>query len=87
MKGDASADKRLLTNRWRADSQEAAIDPNHDGNMFSFYYRSRLDIRLARRRTVHLRGHTTELPGLVANDGQPADYSYLKVDTSPDGGR
>ena len=47
VKGDASADARLLTNRWRSDAPEAAIDPNHDGNNFSFYYRSRLDIGLA----------------------------------------
>ena len=45
MKGDAGADKRLLTKRWQSDALEAAIDPDRDGNMFSFYYRSRLDIR------------------------------------------
>ena len=48
VKGDASADRRLLTTRWQSDSLEAAIDPNHDGNMFSSYYPSRLDIGLAR---------------------------------------
>src|SRR6185503_920282 len=48
VKGDAGADKRLLTKRWQSDSLEAAIDPDRDGNMFSSYYRSRLDIGLAR---------------------------------------
>ena len=48
VKHEASADKRLLTNRWREDPVEAAVDPNHDGNAFSFYFLSRLDIRLAK---------------------------------------
>lgn len=87
VKGDATADKRLLTNRWRADAQEAAIDPKHDGNMFSFYYRSRLDVRLAGGGRFSCENLRPGCPGLVANDGQPAGYSYLKVDTSPDGGR
>jgi len=26
-------------------------------------------------------------PGVLSDDGQPGDYSYLAVDTSPDGGR
>jgi dienelactone hydrolase len=47
VKGDASADKRLTSDRWFADATEAAIDPDGDGNMFSRYYRSRLDVGLA----------------------------------------
>ena len=47
VKGDATADQRLVTDRWRADADEAAVDPKGDGNMFSFYYRSRLDIGLS----------------------------------------
>ena len=38
LKGDPSADSRLLTSRWLSDQAEAAIDPDHDGNMFSFYF-------------------------------------------------
>jgi hypothetical protein len=41
------ADARLLTDRWRGDADEAAVDPDHDGNMFSFYYRSRLSVTRA----------------------------------------
>src|SRR3954447_24205863 len=41
-----SATARLLSNRWRHDAAEAAVDPNRDGNMFSFYYGSRLAITL-----------------------------------------
>jgi dienelactone hydrolase len=47
VKGDPSADRRLTSDRWTHDAQEAAVDPDGDGNMFSQYYRSRLDIGLA----------------------------------------
>ena len=86
LKGDPAADKRLLTNRWRADGPEATIDPNHDGNAFSFYYRSRLDIHLASGARFTCEDVRLGCPGLVADDGRPVNYSYLAVDTSPDGG-
>ncbi|GAB3141410.1 hypothetical protein GCM10027258_23990 [Amycolatopsis stemonae] len=44
---DASADARLRTTRWHDDPATAAVDPVHDGNLFSARYPSRLDIRLA----------------------------------------
>jgi dienelactone hydrolase len=44
--GDQSADSRLITSRWLDDRPEAEVDPNQDGNMYSFYFRSRLDIGL-----------------------------------------
>ena len=86
VKGDSTADTRLLTNRWRSDAREAAIDPNHDGNMFSFYYRSRLNLRLASGARFGCEDLRLGCPGLVTDDGRPADYSYLAIDTSPDGG-
>ena len=86
LKGDASADARLLTNRWRSDAPEGAIDPNHDGNVFSFYYRSRLDIGLAGGGRFDCEDIRSGCPGMTSNDGQPGDYSYLSVDTAPDGG-
>ena len=46
VKGDPSADSRLITSRWLGDESEAEVDPNGDGNMYSFYFRSRLDIGL-----------------------------------------
>jgi dienelactone hydrolase len=85
VKGDGSADKRLLATRWQSDALEAAIDPNQDGNMFSFYYPSRLDIGLARGgrfRCEDLRGGCA---GMVSSDGWAGGYSYLEVATSPDG--
>ena len=42
VKGDRSADARLFTDRWRDDAAEAAVDPEGDGNLFSFYYDSPL---------------------------------------------
>src|SRR4051812_22883213 len=78
VKGDATATARLLTDRWRGDAEEAAVDPDHDGNMFSFYYRSRLS----------LGGWTCEdlragCPGMAPDGGGP--YSYMALATSPDG--
>src|SRR5581483_10692438 len=46
LKHDPTADARLLTSRWQNDAAEAKVDPSHDGNAFSFYYPSRLDIHL-----------------------------------------
>ena len=84
VKGDCTADRRLLTDRWRHDGEEAAIDPNHDGNSFSFYYPSRLDIHLASGRhyvNEHLR---TNAAGLTDRDGYNGEYSYVSIDRSPD---
>ncbi len=39
----AAADRRLLSDRWRADAPGQAVDLNDDGNLFSFYLRSRFD--------------------------------------------
>jgi dienelactone hydrolase len=79
VKGDPTADKRLLTNRWRHDGAEAAIDPDHDGNAFSFYYPSRLDIAAADCEDLRA--------GCAArsdDDGYPGEYSYVAIDRSPD---
>jgi dienelactone hydrolase len=37
------AEKRLLSDRWQADAPGEAVDLNDDGNLFSFYLRSRFD--------------------------------------------
>ena len=65
-----SADRRLLTNRWRNDSEEGAVDPNGDPNMYSFYYRSRYDFHVPGDGEVTLRRHARGLPDDGA--GQPA---------------
>jgi dienelactone hydrolase len=87
VKHKASADKRLLTQRWREDPVEAAVDPKGDGNAFSFYYLSRLDVHLAKGGVFDCEDMREGCPGMVATrkDGWRGDYSYLAVDTSPDG--
>jgi dienelactone hydrolase len=84
VKHQASADRRLLTNRWREDPAEAAVDPNHDGNAFSFYYPSRLDIHLAAGGAFDCEEMREGCPGMTGSDGYRGPYSYLAVDTTPD---
>ena len=84
VKGDASADERILTNRWRHDDAEAAVDPNADGNMMSFYYRSRLDLHRATGERVTCEDLRAGCGALTDADGRPKDYSYLAIATSPD---
>jgi hypothetical protein len=84
VKGDAAADKRLVTSRWRNDAAEAAVDPTGDGNMFSSYYRSRLDIGLAGGGRFKCEDMRPGCPGMVSDDGEPAAYDYLSIATSKD---
>jgi dienelactone hydrolase len=84
VKGDRAADARLLTNRWRADAQEAAVDPHGDGNMFSWYYKSRLDIGLSAGGRFVCEDMRPGCPGMAASDGRPANYDYLSIVTSRD---
>jgi hypothetical protein len=84
VKGDPTADARLLTNRWRDDPIEAAIDPNHDGNGFSFYYLSRLDLHRANGTVFDCEDLRDGCPGMTSNDGYPGTYDYVKIDTVPD---
>jgi dienelactone hydrolase len=84
LKHQRSADKRLLTNRWREDPVEAAVDPKHDGNAFSFYYYSRLDIHLANGERWDCENLRKGCPGMVT-ERDPGSYSYLATDTSPAG--
>jgi dienelactone hydrolase len=79
VKGDPTADRRLLTNRWRHDGAEAAIDPDHDGNAFSFYYPSRLDFG-----GVDCEDLRAGCAALSDDDGYAGEYSYVAIDRSPD---
>ncbi|HZO58499.1 MAG TPA: hypothetical protein VFB51_02290 [Solirubrobacterales bacterium] len=85
VKRDPTADRRLLTTRWHHDAAAAAIDPNRDGNMYSFYYRSRLDIGLAAGGRLECEDIRAGCPGLSPDDGWNGSYSYLDVANSPDG--
>jgi dienelactone hydrolase len=82
VKGQRSADKRLLTDRWREDPVEAAVDSHHDGNAFSFYYYSRLDIHLAGGEPFDCENLRKGCAGMV-RERNPGSYSYLATDTSP----
>ena len=79
VKGDRTADARLLSDRWRSDAPEAAADPSHDGNLFSFYYRSRIAIhRFAPRRRRHGRLVASTAPGrLITCDDVRKGCSHL----------
>jgi dienelactone hydrolase len=85
LKHDPGADARLLSERWRNDPVEAGVDPGGDGNAFSFYYYSRLDIHTASGHVFDCEDLREGCPGMVAADGWRGDYSYIAIDTSPDG--
>jgi dienelactone hydrolase len=86
VKRSAGADAKLLTNRWRHDAAEAAIDPNGDGNMFSFYYPSRLDVRLANGQRFTCEDMRPGCGGRLSDrDGYTGKYDYVEIATSPDG--
>jgi hypothetical protein len=53
--------------------------------MFSFYYRSRLDIGLANGGRFTCEDMRPGCPGLSSADGQPPKYDYLSIVTSKDG--
>jgi uncharacterized repeat protein (TIGR01451 family) len=91
VKGDPTADARLLTNRWRDDDLEQSIDASDDGNLFSFYFRSRVDIHLSDHTHVrcedlrNLQGGAGEnCAATSVGDGLPPDYSYLAEAQTPD---
>ena len=85
LKRERSADLRLLTDRWRDDARESAVDPTRDGNMFSAYFPSRIAVHLLPRRAHHRRrvylcdDLRAGCAGLVprARDGYPGTFDYL----------
>jgi dienelactone hydrolase len=50
LKHEKSADARLLTSQWRDDAEGGAVDPSGDANLYSYKYRSRMDITLSHGR-------------------------------------
>ncbi len=84
--GDPAADAMLLTTRWRDDARTAAVDPGNDANLFSWHYRSRLDVALAAGGRFVCENLRAGCEGQVdaEDDGGPADYSFVAVDTAPD---
>jgi dienelactone hydrolase len=92
--GDATADARLLTNRWRDDSLGKQVDTNtpKDGNLYSFYLDSRYDLHKSGGAEVACGTDPATLDGMragcpdMAADGLPADYSYLSEALVADSG-
>ena len=85
VKGEKSAYRRLVTRRWLHDGLEAAVDPFDDGNAFSFYYRSRLDIHAPNGKVFDCENLRKGCRGMTNHDGYRGAYSYLAIDRSPDG--
>jgi dienelactone hydrolase len=84
VKGDRTAQRRLLTNRWRRDGIEASVDPDGDGNLYSYHYRSRLDLGHDGGRRVRCEDLRRGCRALTRKDGRGASYSYLAIATSKD---
>jgi hypothetical protein len=84
VKRDPTADRRLLSDRWRHDALEGDVDPDGDADMFSFYHRSRLDITRADGTKVDCEDLRAGCDALTADDGYPGDYAYATIDRSPD---
>jgi dienelactone hydrolase len=84
VKRSPGADRELLSNRWRDDATEASVDPNHDGNAFSFYYYSRLAFHLADGQKADCEDLRDSCAALSSNDGYRGAYSYVNIDTTPD---
>jgi dienelactone hydrolase len=89
LKQDPTADRRLLSRRWLSDPRDALIDPEERGNLFSFHFRSRMDIRLstggARARCEDLRAGRCQW--LTADDARPPRFNRLTLGLSADGRR
>jgi pimeloyl-ACP methyl ester carboxylesterase len=85
LKHQKSAYRRLTTDRWRSDAKEAAVDSYHDGNAFSYYYRSRLDIRKPGGGRFDCESLRRGCPDLTSDDGYHGSWSYVKVDTTKQG--
>jgi hypothetical protein len=83
LKHESSANKRLLTSRWRDDAVGGAVDPSGDPNLFSYHYLSRLDIALpngTRFDCENLRAGCTG-QSTRGTDCGPTEYSFIAVDT------
>ena len=87
LKADPTADSRLVTDRWRDDKPEAAVDPDGDGNQFSFYYPSRLDFRLAGGARFRCENLRSAAGCGLRRDCEAVPFSYLALALSPDAAR
>jgi hypothetical protein len=70
VKGDESAQARLLTSRWHRDRRDFEIDPAGRGNLFSANLRSRFDFPKAGGGQIHCED-LRQGCGLLVNDTPP----------------
>ena len=73
---EADADRRLLTDRWRDDARGGQVDANGDPNLYSFYSRSRFDLRDAGGSEVTCDDMRAGCASM-APDGLPAGYDFV----------
>lgn len=76
------AHKRLLTDRWRHDPGSAAVDPDGDPNLYSFYLRSRYDLRRPGGRRVRCDDMRSGCP-TMRPDGLAPGYDLYADATRP----
>ncbi len=84
---DPHADAMLLSARWRNDAATGAVDPGRDSNIYSWHYKSRLAVTLAGGQHYACDNLRDGCAGQFAatEDCGAADYSFLAVDTAPEG--
>lgn len=85
LQDDPRADAMLLSARWRNDSAAGAVDPARDANLYSWHYRSRLDIGLSTGGRFNCENLRLGCAGqhASASDGGPENYSFVSVVTTP----
>jgi dienelactone hydrolase len=82
---EASADRRLLTDRWREDERSGQVDANGDPNVFSFYRRSRYEFQTAKGIEVTCDDMRRGCASMRA-DGLPPGYDFVSDAYTPPGG-
>ena len=71
VKGDVAAARRLMSARWRSDPGDREVDPAGGGNLFSWQFRSRLDLgRSAGGPRFVCEDLRSGCPGMVADDAE-----------------
>jgi dienelactone hydrolase len=80
---EAEADARLQTDRWRDDAPGRAVDLNGDGNLYSFYLRSRYDFLDASGDEVACDDMRAGCSSM-GPDGLPLPYSLVADAHRPD---
>jgi dienelactone hydrolase len=79
------ADRALLSDRWLDDPAGAEVDLAGDGNLLSFYLRSRYDLGLAGGAAARC-GDMREGCAQMGPDPRKPNFSYLEAGRTPDEG-